>query len=192
MRELNCLYQIATIVERPEIPLPEICQEIVELLPPAWEYPDIAGAGISFEDQHFSTERFQPTPWIQTADIRTQGQKIGEIAVSYSEKRPDVLEDGGAGPFFREERRLIGIVAERLGSIIERKRAEKTLHASEAHYRTLFDSMGDAVFIHDLKWRFLEANQVACNRYGYTREEFLQLNFADLVTQEFLSLRPQR
>ncbi|MFQ5978619.1 MAG: PAS domain S-box protein [Candidatus Heimdallarchaeota archaeon] len=68
----------------------------------------------------------------------------------------------------------------------------EALQVSEAHYRTLFDSMGDAVFIHDLQWRFLEVNQVACDRYGYAGEEFLQLNFADLVTQKYLSLGPQR
>lgn len=76
--------------------------------------------------------------------------------------------------------------------ITKQQKADQELRKSEENHRTLFDSMGDAVFIHDLQWRFLEVNQVACDRYGYTREEFLQLSFADLVTQEYLSLGSQR
>ncbi len=39
VKELTCLYGIAPIARQPDISLEEIIQGIVELLPPAWQYP---------------------------------------------------------------------------------------------------------------------------------------------------------
>jgi PAS domain S-box-containing protein len=62
----------------------------------------------------------------------------------------------------------------------DRKRAELALRESEAKFRALFDSAGDAMFIRDLEGRFLEVNRVACERLGYTREEFRQMTPKDI------------
>ena len=69
--------------------------------------------------------------------------------------------------------------------IAERTKSEKALQASEEKYRTLFDSAGDAIFIHDLNGQILAANTTACAQYGYTPSEFLtmQVNMVDVVEQ---------
>ena len=46
VRELDCLYGISKLVEAPNISLEEILQGSVALLPPSWQYPDIARAKI--------------------------------------------------------------------------------------------------------------------------------------------------
>ncbi len=38
-KELNCLYAISNLVEKPDISLGEILQGIVDLIPPACQYP---------------------------------------------------------------------------------------------------------------------------------------------------------
>jgi PAS domain S-box-containing protein len=43
-------------------------------------------------------------------------------------------------------------------------------------YKHLFDNVRDAIFVTDLQGNFLEANQVALDRTGYTYDEFLKLN----------------
>lgn len=56
-----------------------------------------------------------------------------------------------------------------------RHEAEKAVRKREKKFRTLFDSMNDAIFIHDMDGHFLEVNRVASERLGYTRDELLQM-----------------
>jgi PAS domain S-box-containing protein len=51
--------------------------------------------------------------------------------------------------------------------------------------QALFEGIDDAVFVHDLQGRILEANPAACQRLGYTREEMLRLNTSDIDAPEF-------
>ncbi|RZN33931.1 MAG: PAS domain S-box protein [Methanosarcinales archaeon] len=53
-----------------------------------------------------------------------------------------------------------------------RNAAEDELRASEARFRTIFDSINDAVLIHDIETgAILDINNTACDMYGYPREE---------------------
>lgn len=69
--------------------------------------------------------------------------------------------------------------------VTERKRAEEALKENEKRYRQLFNSSTDAVFVHlnginGMLGRFVEVNDVACRRLGYSREELLQMSPADI------------
>jgi PAS domain S-box-containing protein len=76
--------------------------------------------------------------------------------------------------------------------ITARKNNEKSLQQSEEHYRTLFNSANDAIFIHDLDGKFLDVNSVACERLGYTCNELLQNRVTDIEPPEFAVLVPER
>ncbi|WP_370575901.1 PAS domain S-box protein [Methanomethylovorans sp.] len=62
----------------------------------------------------------------------------------------------------------------------ERIKAEKALRESEKKFRTLFDSTNDAIYLHDMAGNILEVNQVACERMGYSRDEFLKMKQMDI------------
>jgi PAS domain S-box-containing protein len=65
--------------------------------------------------------------------------------------------------------------------IQEKVAAQQALSASEQHFRTIFDSVSDSIFIHS--WpdgRIVDANQRACETYGYAREEMLRLSVETL------------
>ena len=55
---------------------------------------------------------------------------------------------------------------------------------SEQKFRTLFDNASDAIFIRNAEGRFVEANRMACDRLGYTRDELLAMTATDLITLE--------
>ena len=50
-----------------------------------------------------------------------------------------------------------------------------------SRYKELFKSVSDPVFINDQKGRFLEVNDVACECFGYPRDELLKMAVKDLV-----------
>ncbi len=56
------------------------------------------------------------------------------------------------------------------------KQAAEALKESENKFKTLFNGIDDAVFVHRFMEsgvpNFIEVNDGACKRYGYTREEF--------------------
>ncbi|MFP4348294.1 MAG: response regulator [Desulfococcaceae bacterium] len=71
----------------------------------------------------------------------------------------------------------------------DRRQAERDLQRSQARYRTLYEAITDALFVHPMAddgamGRFTEVNEVACERYGYSREELLNMRPADIVAPE--------
>ncbi|RQD72863.1 MAG: diguanylate cyclase, partial [Candidatus Syntrophonatronum acetioxidans] len=59
-------------------------------------------------------------------------------------------------------------------------------------FRELFNNAGDSIYIHDMAGNFLEVNQVACEKMGYSREELLGMNLEDIVSPCHYNLVPQR
>jgi len=121
VKEMTCLYGIAKLEEQEDVSLEKILQGIVEILPPAWLYPDIASARITLDGRAFETPRFREGGEKQTADLVVDGQRRGSVEVVYSEEKPELDE----GPFLKEERSLINTVAHEIALIIERKQAER-------------------------------------------------------------------
>jgi len=128
LKELNCLYTISKIFDKKGLTLDAVVRQTIQVIPTAWQYPGIAGAQVILEGKDFRTRKFVRTDWMQECPIIVQGVSVGTIAVSYSEKRPEQDE----GPFLKEERNLLNVIAQRLGDIIERKWSEqKLLHYQE-------------------------------------------------------------
>ncbi|MCG6914202.1 PAS domain S-box protein [bacterium BMS3Abin03] len=76
-------------------------------------------------------------------------------------------------------------------NITERKRSELELKDSEEKYRTLFNNANDAVFVTLLSegktyGDFIEVNEIACERLGYTKEEFLKLSPSAIILPGYI------
>ena len=54
------------------------------------------------------------------------------------------------------------------------------LKDSENKFRTIVEQASDAYFIHDFTGKIIDINERACTNLGYTKEELLQLNIADI------------
>ncbi|WP_319507137.1 PAS domain S-box protein [uncultured Methanolobus sp.] len=68
--------------------------------------------------------------------------------------------------------------------ISESKKAEEEIIKSETKYRSLFERSNDSIMIHDLNGRILEANDRACEMFGYSETELKQRSLLDLTLEE--------
>lgn len=89
--------------------------------------------------------------------------------------RADLIRDADGRPI-----RMMGCHVD----ITERKLAPIALRESETRLRLLFDFSPDALFIVDPAGRFLDANQTAVTRYGYSSDELLRLTVRDLAASD--------
>ncbi len=65
-----------------------------------------------------------------------------------------------------------------------------TLQHAQDRYLSLLDASTDAIFLETLEGEILDCNTAACQIFGYTKDEFRQLNVIDLVPDEISSQLP--
>ncbi len=119
VKELTCMYNIANLAVSTEHGEGHYLQQAVELLPPAYLYPEITRARIVLDAKTFQTAGFRESAYSQRAEIVVGNVKRGGVEVVYLEPRPELDE----GPFLAEERRLLDSVAREIALIIERRQA---------------------------------------------------------------------
>ena len=140
--------------------------------------------------------------WKFSAEEETVRDEIlaklaGALPCGRSFERLYRRKDGTTFPVLVGERVLLdeeGNIKSLLSTIqdiTDRKEIEEALKKSWSRYKTLFNSSGDAVFIHDLEGRVLEVNQVACDRLGYSQDEFAQMTLGQIVSSEHAASVPR-
>jgi signal transduction histidine kinase len=120
VKELTCLYGVAQVTQEGGGALDDTLRRIVMLLPPAWQYPDIAAARIVLDGRAYESHGFRPGHRQQSAEIIVSGRRRGVVEVMYGEDRPEFT--GGA--FLPEEDKLIDAVAHEVSLIVEHREAE--------------------------------------------------------------------
>jgi pyruvate, water dikinase len=124
VKELNCFYRITRIVNDSKLSIEEALQKIVELIPPAWQFPDITSVRIVLDKRkEFKTENFKKTKWSLESNLVIDEKKIGTLEIYYLEEKPISDE----GPFLKEERRLIDAISAVVGKFIEERRIKEEL-----------------------------------------------------------------
>ncbi|WP_028583114.1 PAS domain S-box protein [Desulfogranum mediterraneum] len=68
--------------------------------------------------------------------------------------------------------------------IKERHKAEQTVLANEEKYRTLFEDSRDAIAVVTRSGQFLEINQAGLDLFGYSRNELMTKNIAQLYADQ--------
>ncbi|HEX3853201.1 MAG TPA: PAS domain S-box protein [Polyangiaceae bacterium] len=79
---------------------------------------------------------------------------------------------------------FLGSFAALLRQSAEREQAQRALAASEARYRTIFQTAMDGFSLVDNQSRLLEVNDAFCAMVGYSAEELRTMRVSDLESQE--------
>jgi PAS domain S-box-containing protein len=170
VKELNAIYVLSSIVEKPGVSVGEIFQGVADLIPPAWQYSEIACGRVVFKGQEYKTKNFKKTKWNLSADVKIRGVKKGVVEVCYLKNIPEMF----GKPFQREEKNLINALAERLGRIIERKEAIKALSKAERKYEDLYNNAPDMFVSVDAKTsKIVECNHTFLKKTGYKKEKII-------------------
>ncbi len=181
VKELNCLYGISRLVEKPGISLGEVLQGTVDLIPSSWQYPEITCVRIILKGQEYKTANFRETVWKQASDITVHDKRIGTVEVYYLVEKPE----GDEGPFLKEERDLIFAICERLGRIITRAQTKEALRESEERFRELAELLPETIYEMDARGNLTFVNHKAFEDFQYNQQDFDQgLNGFDLIIPE--------
>ncbi len=109
LKELACINRTTSILKEGK-PIEESLQQIVLLLPAAWQYSEFTVARIRFMGNEFETVDFKETNWRMTQEFSTIDGEKGSIEIFYTlEFSPE-----NEGPFLKEERDLI----QNIGSLL--------------------------------------------------------------------------
>ncbi len=131
VKELRLLHATARLLQRDRPFNRALLDQLVELMPPAWQYPECCEARIAYADLEVSTRGWRDSPWKQSAAFTTSDGS-GLIEVVYLEERPAA----GDGPFLLEERTLLDSLADMLVAYLEVRKHQERLEALVASRTT--------------------------------------------------------
>ena len=112
VKELSCLYEIASIGAMHHAEPRDALEKIVYRLPVAWMFSDLAVAEISIDDQHYRSADVPNKSIMQSSVITINHKERGEVKIHY----PNSTETY----FLEEEQHLIRMIAQEIAVIVER------------------------------------------------------------------------
>ncbi|WP_243363482.1 PAS domain S-box protein [Fundidesulfovibrio terrae] len=163
VKMLDCLYGISHLSQKRGVTLGGILGEAATLLPPVLTFGESAVARIVYEGVQHAPPGFRTPVASITEDILVRGQCHGFVEAGYPEPKT-VLDDG---PFTRDERKIIQVVAEHLGQIAERAVAEQELKESEERFRRIVETANEGIAVLNPAQRITYVNSVMADMLGY-------------------------
>ncbi|MBN2656542.1 MAG: PAS domain S-box protein [Spirochaetales bacterium] len=180
IRELDCLYGIASLSDHGALPLDDLLERALEIMLGSWKYSHLDAIRIAYGDKVISGKTEIRSPgspaFCQKSDITVYGKVMGSVGVCYSRSDRDVDVLNAA-----RELRMLNYITARLSRIIEKKQSEQALAGSEARFRRYVESAPDGIFRADDKGFFIDVNQAACRITGYEKEELLGMPLSFLT-----------
>ena len=132
VKELKCIYSISSLLKgRHE--LGDILQKVVDVLPAAWQYPELACASITLKSRRYQSRDWQDPTWRQQAELLVSGERFGQLEVGYTAR----LANGQEPVFLQEEHTLLSAVAARLAEIVALKETQNQLSTYQEHLQSL-------------------------------------------------------
>ncbi len=197
LKELNCLYEFLTLTNDQQKILDQVVAALLEIIPRAWQYPEIACVRIELIGHDFSTANYKSCPWKLVSAVSLGEEIYGEIEVGYLESRPE----NNIGPFYNEEKALLDVIAAKMAQYIERKkletdrnqftellvssndklemalaeaaRAKKLLSQTINRYTAMINTVPAVMYLKDRNNNYLEVNKAFCALSGRPKDKII-------------------
>ena len=187
LKELKCHDQLSDVLSNSELSVDEVCEKIVQIIPPAWQFPEIAKASIQIPNHVFSSPGFKPGKYSMIQDIKINQAILGQIEVCYP-----VDQIPATDPIFLpEESSLLFSIAVKLGNYLERKEKEQALKVSEEKHKDLIENINDVIYTTDKESNITFISPSITRLLGYRPEDVIGKNFSNFTgaTSEHLKER---
>jgi PAS domain S-box-containing protein len=93
-------------------------------------------------------------------------------------------------PLTDENSNVVGVIGVAT-DVTENRRAQKSVQENEGRYRELFENANDIIYTHDLAGNFTSLNRSGEKITGFSREEAVQMNIANVLAPEYLPIARQ-
>lgn len=122
-KELTCLHSMNRIISDTDKPLPEILEEIISIIPPAFQYPECTGVLLSLDGRELMSGVFVPDAEQRIDEaVFVQKVKRGKLRVSLT----GLTDRGEEQIFLDTEHDLLAALAKHVGWIIAKREALDT------------------------------------------------------------------
>lgn len=142
LKELNCHNQISELMADPGLSPNEAIAKIVQIIPPSWQFPELAQAEVVINDTSFKTPNFVTSHISMRQPVKAADVIIGYVEVSY----PNEIAQKTSEFFLPEEKDLLFSIAIKIGSFIERTEKDRVIQKNENKYRALVESISEIIY----------------------------------------------
>lgn len=122
-KELKSLYRLNELLEDPTLKPDELFKRLIVFLPLAYRYTSVSEARVSFEGEHWQTEYFKESPWMDSSEIVVDKQSCGSITVCYTH----LIDEHHTNQFLPEEHLFLRTITDRVGKYFFQQRLENSI-----------------------------------------------------------------
>lgn len=126
-KELRCLYEVDEILGQQDLEIPDLLNQIVQIIPHGWQFADICQAKIKYAGDEYCSDDCVESPWVLSANLTMNDEIKGSINVRYTEKRPK----SDKGPFLKEEVNLINSIARHINRALQHRQLKELFDENE-------------------------------------------------------------
>lgn len=172
LKELTCLYQAAQLFQDKVLTVEEICQKVVDLIPPAMQFPSITAARLEIYQETFHTGNWiEDLDYCLEASINIDSGQIGKLSVYYRENAPFLIP---------EEQNLVDNLARMIGLWKKRHQSMLEVHENSRQYQNALEGMLEGIQILDFDWRYLFINSAAEKQNRKPASEMIGRRYAEI------------
>jgi len=179
VKELTGLYRISEAAESSKTDLDQLLNEVVQGIPPSYQFPKDCEARIIYQGNEYQTSNFRETEWSQQNPLKINNKEVGKIEVVYLEQHP--VQDQGT-VFLKEEFDLLNSITAKITNILKNLEQEKEIKEQRRFLSITLNSIGDGLIVTDKEGRVKRLNSVAEDLTGWTLDGAKNKDIREIFT----------